>query len=408
MKNTALIILLSIIQVLAADWPQFRGIDRSGISTESGLLKSWPESGPELLWKYEGLGSGYSSPSIENNRVYVTGVEDKQEVLFILDQEGRLVNKTVYGKVWKGSFPTSRSTPTIDANRLYVLSGMGDLACIDKTSAKILWSRQIVDMFDAEYHKWGMAESPLVIDNLLICTPGAKQASLVAFDKLSGELVWKTEELSERANYCSPLLIKLGSKQIIATQLEESFVGIDAKDGSLLWKDDLSVYAEDVKGINPITPFYKDGCILISSGYDDGSVMYELSKNGDGVKAKWTQNDFDVHHGGFVVVGDYIYGSNWINNRNGNWVCLNWNTGEIMYEHKWFNKGSIIAAEDMLYCYEEKKGNFALVKATPDEFKVISSFKIQLGKDQHWAHPSISNGRLYVRHGEALMVYNIK
>jgi len=185
-------------------------------------------------------------------------------------------------------------------------------------------------------------------------------------------------------------------------------VGIDAKDGSLLWKDDLSVYAEDVKGINPITPFYKDGCILISSGYDDGSVMYELFKNGNGVKAKWTQTEFDVHHGGFVVVGDYIYGSNWINNRNGNWVCLNWNTGEIMYEHKWFNKGSIIAAEDMLYCYEEKKGNFALVKATPDEFKVISSFKIQLGKDQHWAHPSISNGRLYVRHGEALMVYNIK
>jgi hypothetical protein len=136
--------------------------------------------------------------------------------------------------------------------------------------------------------------------------------------------------------------------------------------------------------------------------------MYELSQDGRQIKTKWTQKEFDVHHGGFVVIGNYIFGSNWISNRNGNWMCLDWDTGEIMYEEEWHNKGSIIAADGMLYCYEEKNGNFALVNAVPDKFDVVSSFKIPFGSDKHWAHPSISNGRLFIRHGDVLMVYDIK
>jgi len=136
--------------------------------------------------------------------------------------------------------------------------------------------------------------------------------------------------------------------------------------------------------------------------------MYELSEDGNQVQTKWTQPTLDVHHGGFVVVDGYIYGSNWLNNKKGNWVCLDWKTGKVMYENKWKNKGSVIAAEGMLYCYEEHKGNLALVRATPEKFDVVSSFQIKMGSKQHWAHPAISDGRLYVRHGEALMVYDIK
>ncbi|MEE9119517.1 MAG: PQQ-binding-like beta-propeller repeat protein [Calditrichia bacterium] len=400
--------LLSGSQSIADDWPQWRGPERNGASQEKDLLKTWPDEGPALLWSKEGIGTGFSSVSIAKGRLYINGAIDKQETLTALDLDGNIQWQTTYGSIWKGSYPEARTTSTVDGDQIFVISGMGKVVCINASSGEIKWSVHAYDDFDGEYHEWGIAESPLVFDNKVICTPGGREASVVALDKNTGSLIWQSKTLSEIANYCSPILINRGGKKIIATQLMESFVGLNAADGSVLWRDEYSDYQDDPADININSPLYHDGFIFVTSGYDDGSAMYELSTDGTKIKRKWVDETLDVHVGGVVRVDGYIYGANWENNKKGNWVCLNWNTGKVMYEKKWFTKGSIITADGMLYCYEEKKGNLALVKANPEKYDKISSFKIPLGSGPHWAHPSISDGRLYVRHGDALMVYDIK
>jgi outer membrane protein assembly factor BamB len=392
----------------ADDWPQWRGPDRTGQSNENNLLKTWPKDGPKLLWSKEGLGKGFSSVSISQGRLYMTGVVDDQEMLTAMDLDGNIQWQTIYGSEWEDSYSEARSTPTVDGDQLFVISGRGKLVCFDLASTEIKWSVETVEEYHGDYHSWGIAESPLIVDEKVICTPGGENASVVAFDKNSGKLIWQTSSLSEQANYCSPILIERGGKQIIATQLAESFVGINAADGSVLWQDEYENYQDDPKDININSPLYHDGCVYITSGYDDGGAMFELSMDGTKITRKWVDQTLDVHVGGVVLVNGYIYGANWEDNRNGNWVCLDWQTGKVMYEEKWHNKGSIITADGMLYCYEEKRGNFALVKANPEKFDLVSSFKIPLGKGPYWAHPSISDGRLYVRHGEALMVYDIR
>jgi outer membrane protein assembly factor BamB len=405
------ILVITIFQhniLFSADWPQFRGPKRNGISVETGLKNKWSENGPELLWSFEGLGAGFSSVAISNGKIYVTGEVDKEETLFAFDLNGKLVWQTTYGPNWKSSYPEVRTTPTVEANSIYVNSGMGKVVCFEAKSGKINWQVQAVDQFGGEYHSWGIAESPLLVDNLVIVTPGGPDASLIALDKNSGKKIWTSEGLSEKGNYCSPILVAWGGRKIVATMLENVFVGVDAESGKVLWKDQFSDYQDEPKGINPVSPLYHNGQIYTTSGYDDGGAMYELSGEGTSIKRIWTDQVLDIHHGGAVLVDGYIYGANWKNNRDGNWVCLDWKTGKKMYEKEWITKGSIIYADGMLYCYEEKSGNLALVEATPNDFNIISSFKVPLGSKQHWAHPAISDGRLYVRHGDALMVYDIK
>jgi len=185
--------------------------------------------------------------------------------------------------------------------------------------------------------------------------------------------------------------------------LEKSLVGIDAETGKILWSDICGK-----KNINPVSPLYYDGCIYYTSGYDDESVMYELSEDGTQITRKWVDDVLDNHHGGVVLVDGYIYGSNWKSNSRGNWVCLEWETGKVMYETEWIGKGSITFADGILYCYEEKQGTVALVEPSPESFNIVSSFKVTKGDKQHWAHPVVYDGRLYIRHGNTLMVYNIK
>jgi outer membrane protein assembly factor BamB len=414
-KNRNLLIAVSFITVvffsgtvlLADDWQQWRGPERNGSSKETNLLKNWPENGPDLLWSVENMGEGFSSASISNGQIYITGVIDKQETLTSLDPDGQIKWQTTYGDRWKGSYPEARTTPTLDGNLVYVISGMGKVICVDAKSGQIKWSVQALDDFDGEYPKWGIAESPLIIDNKIICTPGGEEASVVALDKITGKMIWQSLQLSELGNYCSPILINRGGKKIIATQLAESFVGLDAEDGTLLWRDEYEDYQDDPKDININSPLYHDGHIFVTSGYDNPSASYELSPDGTKITRKWINEILDVHLGGVVLVNGYIYGSNWENNKNGNWVCLDWKTGKVMWEEKWITKGSIITAEGMLYCYEEKEGTFGLVSATPEKFDMVSSFRMPPGKGRYWAHPAISDSRLYVRHGDALMVYDI-
>jgi outer membrane protein assembly factor BamB len=316
--------------------------------------------------------------------------------------------KTPFGRAWNGSYPESRSTPTVDGNRLYASSGYGDLACIDAISGKLLWSVQSVEKFGGLLGRWGIAESPLVVENKVIYTCGGEKTTLVALDKLTGETIWLSAGLNENPSYSSPVLIEKNGKNQIVAVTEKYILGIKPEDGEVIWKFGYGEYTSPEKRNNhPNTPLYSDGNIFMSSGYDHKSVMLKLADDASSVSLAWVDSTLDVHLGGMVKVGNYIFGSNWLNNGNGNWACLEWNTGKVMYETKWYNKGAIISADGMLYCYEEKTGNLALVRPAPEKFDVVSFFPIPFGTGMHWAHPVIQNKILYVRHGDALMAYSI-
>jgi len=385
------------------NWPQFRGPNRDGKSAETGLLKKWPQDGPKLLWSTEGLGAGYSTVSIADGIIYTTGIVDKEGVLFALDMAGKLKWKQSYGSEWTKSYGSARCTPTVDQGNVYVISGVGAVSCFDAKTGDKKWAFDAFNEFAGKFPLWGMAESPLIYENKLICTPGGEKAAIVALDKETGKTIWSSESIGEKSSYCSPLLIERGGRNIIVTTLEKSIVGLEAETGKIMWSDKFGK-----KGTNPVTPIYYDGCIYKTSGYDDGSVMYELSDDGSKLTRKWTDKVLDNHHGGVVEVEGYIYGTNWKGNPDGDWICLDWNTGKVMYETEWLGKGSITYADGMLYCYEEKQGTVGLVKATPEKFELVSSFKVPMGTEQHWAHPVILDGTLYIRHGDTLMAYDIK
>ncbi|MGB9596385.1 MAG: PQQ-binding-like beta-propeller repeat protein [Candidatus Poribacteria bacterium] len=395
-----------VLNAQSADYPQWRGINRNGISEEKGLLKSWLEGGPRLLWSVSGIGIGYSSPSIANGFIYITGRKDNKEFLSALDLKGNIKWSTEYGNAFTESYPDARSTPTINGDSIYVISGRGEIVCFD-LSGKIVWSVDGLKKFEGKYGSWGVAESPLIVDDKVIYTPCGSKTTMVALNKKTGETVWMTESLDDQSGYVGPILAKIGKKKQIITVTGKYVIGVDAENGHIDWK----VSNKDISSptdINCVSPVFYNGSVFVTSGYNDAGALIRISDDGMQATVSWVNPDLDVHHGGVVLVDGYIYGANWINNGKGNWVCLDWNTGKTMYESKWRNKGSIISADGMLYCYEEEGGNLALVKATPEGFNVISSFKITQGSGPHWAHPVISDGVLYMRHGDVLMAYDIK
>jgi outer membrane protein assembly factor BamB len=413
MKQTilsAFILFCIIFTGTAQTTSEWRGIGRTGVYNETGLLKKWPEKGPEMIWSVKGLPKGNSSVAIGNNQLYLTGTKDSTEYLMAFDMKGNKLWETAYGRAWSASFPESRCTPTVNDNRVYVTSGKLDAACIDAASGKPIWTVKVNDKFEGICGPWGNAESPIVFGNKVFFTPGGFKTSMVALDKLTGKTIWTSESLKDSATYVSPLMVERNGKDQIMCQTQKWLFGISPADGKIIWKFNYGALAglPDHDNIQANTPLYLNGRIFSSNGYGHFNVMLELSEDGSSVKQLWSESVMDTHLGGYVYINGYIYGSNWLNNAKGNWVCLDWNTGKVMYETQWITKGSVISADGMLYCYEEKSGNIALVKPNPEKFEIVSSFKIPLGSGVHWSHPVISNGILYVRHMDALMAFKIK
>ncbi len=412
-KIYSLIVFILFVNIISAQIvSEWRGIDRTGVYTnEKNLLKSWNENGPDLIWSIDSLPTGYSSVAVANGMSYLTGLKDTMDVLVALDEKGKVRWQTIFGRGWTDSFSDSRATPTIEANRIYVSSGKGDLACINSENGAIIWQKNASKEFGGTFGEWGISESLLIDDDKVFFLPGGEQTTMVALNKMTGETIWKSESLKDKPSYISPKLIVHNNKKQIVSATEDYIFGIQPTDGKILWTFNFTKYVAylgDWKAaVQANTPLYHNGELFITSGYNHKSVMLKLSENADNVSLKWVDSTLDVHHGGVVRIGEYIYGANWFNNGMGSWVCLDWNTGKVMYEAKWENKGSIIAADDMLYCFDEKRGNIALVEAKPEEFKVISSFKIPLGKGPYWSHLVIDKGKLYVRHSTAVMVYDI-
>jgi len=399
-KTVVALFTLAAITVTAQDNIQWRGTDRTGVYNETGLLKSWPAEGPALAWSYDGLGQGHSSVAIASDKIYLLGVNELIGSIFVFDLKGKLLNKKEYGPEFTESFPGSRGSVTLSDGKLYLISGQGDLYCYDQQTLDLVWKKNILAEYNASNIKWGITESPLIVGDKVIVTPGGKENNVVALNKKTGELIWSCPGEGSLSAYCSPLYIKDQEVPLIVTMTANYIIGIDAEKGTKLW----SVENKNRSFVHANTPVYSNNMILCTSGYGKGSTMLRLTNGGRSVEQAWFAAELDNRIGAMVKVGDYVYGSG---DNNRFWFCADWKTGAIKYKEPGLAMGTIVAADGMLYCYTDK-GDMILAKANPEKFEIVSRFMITKGTEQHWAHPVIYKGVLYVRHGDSLMAYKIK
>jgi outer membrane protein assembly factor BamB len=405
----AVVSLISGNTFYAQQQDEWRGPERSGIYKESALLKVWPAEGPKLLWESTEVGSGYSSVTVTDGAVYITGRKGENDVLTAFTQDGKKKWETVYGKAWMKNFPESRCTPTYSNGKLFLVSGMGDMVCLNN-EGKIIWSVNYFEKYNGKIPQFGISESPVVIDNKVIGTPGGNKTSMVALNIENGNSVWEAEPVNDETHYVNPLLVDFGGKKIIITLTDSYIIGVDSNTGKLMWKFNYTAEntSPDVRKNHTNTPNFRDGFLFVTSGYNNVALKLKMSPDGSVPKVVWKNNDLDPHVGGTVLLGDFLYGSNWETNSFGKWVCVDWNTGKTLWITDWYNKGSIIASDGMLYIYEEKTGHVGLVKPGTEKLNVVSEFQVTKGTGPYWAHPVINKGRLFVRHGDYLGVYQIK
>jgi outer membrane protein assembly factor BamB len=379
---------------------KWRGPDGNGIYNETGLLKEWPSEGPQVLWHFEGLGDGHSSPAIANGSIYLSGMSESKGNIIALDMNGKLQWKAPYSEEFTESYPGSRSTPVVAGDLLYMYSGLGVLTCMDAKNGKVKWQKDILKEFDGPNITWGVTETPLVDGDIIYVTPGGKKNNVVALNRFDGSLVWTSSGKEGKSAYCTPLLIEYPSRKLLVTMTAGYIIGLDAKDGRLLWSHPQSNRHE----VHANTPVYYDNAIFCFSGYGQGGVKLSLSNDGSSVKKDWFNSNLDSRIGGMVAMDGYLYGSG---DNGRQWRCIDWKTGEEKYASTDIAKGVVISADGMLYCYSDR-GELGLAKATPEGFVLSGKTNVNIGTGQHWSHPVIFDGKLYLRHGDALIAYKIK
>lgn len=409
-KAIFLILLFNLTVISSGQQYGWRGPGRTGIYNETGLLKVWPDNGPSLLWEAEGIGMGYSSVTVTSNAIYITGIRGDKDLLTAFTQDGKKKWDIEYGTMSKvQSAPESRCTPTVLNDKIYVASGSGELSCIS-ADGKVIWTVDYYQKYNSPVPRFGVSESPLIVDNKVIITPGGNIAAMVAYDLNSGKVLWETESLNEGSQYINPLLVESNGKKFIITHTPTWIIAVNSADGKIIWKFNFgSVNADQKGGKNYIhTPIYKDGYIFAANGYRQTSAKIKVSFDGSEPTLVWKNPEINPHVGGMVLIGNYIYSSTHDNNSMGRWICVDWNSGKTMWTTEWKNKGSVISAEGLLYIYEEKNGNVALVRPNSEKLEIISSFQVKKGAGPYWAHPVIDKGRLFLRHGDYLAAYSIK
>ena len=385
---------------------QWRGPGRDGIYPGENLLKQWPEQGPELLWSFEGLGAGQGSAVVSGDRVFVTGIPDTlngKGHLFSFDMKGKLLWKKEYGPEFIELFPGARSTPTLVDGLLYIESGSGKLYCLSAGDGAEKWSVDFFRDLKCDSVQFGFSESVLIDGDKVIFTPGGKENNMVALDRFTGKPIWSCRGFEEQATYTSPILAVHNGHRLIINLTATSIIGVNADTGEFLWR---VPQFQDNK-IHANTPVYHNGEIVVSSASrkdTSGLVLLRLSDDCRNAGVIWRNLKFINLSGGLVLKDGYVYGSAYIRPE---WQCIDWKSGQPKYISKELGGGVVIYADGLFYCYTERDGEMALVEASPESFRIISKFRVPLGTLEHWAHPVIKDGRLYLRHGNALMAYKI-
>jgi len=377
---------------------QFRGPNRDGHYPDKGLLKSWPESGPLLKWKTEGIGNGYSSPVFAEDRIFLTGETDSIGYLSALDLSGKLVWKKEIGDEWMENFTGSRSTPTLVDNLIYICSSMGKVSCRNADTGDEVWSVDMVKDLNGINVRFGYSEGLLIDGDILYCAPGGSDTNVVALNRFNGKMIWKSKALGDSTAYASPVIVNLPARKVLVNYTIHHMIGLDAGTGELLW----SVPQKEDRDIQACTPVYSDGFLYTVNGSGNGAAKYSISDDGKTIAEIWSNPAISDVHGGFIKLGDYLYTSQY---RPRRYCSLDCSTGAIADSLK-FDKGAIIASDDMIYCYTEK-GMVGLVRPDNGRMELISSFKMPVGTKEFFTIPVIDKGTLYLRHGDTLLAYFI-
>jgi len=408
-RNTVHILCFLLITqcVYSQNISQWRGPNRDGIYPETNLLKSWPVSGPKLLWTSEEIGIGYSAPVVAGNKLYINGEINQVAHIFAFDINGKLIWKSpngpeFFGEGYSANFPGARSAPTAYNDLVYVCSGLGRIACFDAESGKEKWAVSMVTDLGGKLNMFGYSESLVVDETKVYCYPGGSESNVVALDRFSGKTVWTTKALSDPVSFCSPIIVNLPQRNVLVTSSREYLLGLDTKTGELLWS-----HKEDsvkLEGEHCNTPVYSDGFIYSVSGDENGNGAYQilLSPDGKSIREVWRNGKVRNSLGGLVKIGDRIYTTS----DDKKLKVLDARTGQIV-EVLGGMKGNLIAADNLLFCYTDN-GYVNLISGIGTKLEVVSKFKITKGEKEHFAHPVIANGVLYIRHGNALMAYQIK
>ncbi len=402
MKKQLTAILLFIFcsfQVVAQQPTQWRGKNSEGKYPAPKMLPSWPEEGPQILWHFDDLGDGFSSPVFANSKIYSSGMVDNLGYLYIFSEDGTLEKKLKYGKEFEVNYPGARPSPTIVGNLAYLATGYGELICLNLDNGSVLWTKELEKDFGAKNLRFGFTESIVVDGDKLYFTPGGEELNVVALNRMNGTLIWKSAGEGESAAYCTPKLIQLPNRQIMVTHTASHIICIDTKDGKLLW----SYPHPNQYGIHPNTPIYQDHALFCFSGYGQGCVKLSLNDEGTAVTKVWSTNRMDSQMGGAIIQDGYIYGSG---HKARGWFCYNWKSGEEKWNSTELGNGTIIMAGDKLIVYTDR-GELALINPSPEKLEIISKVKVEFGTAQHWAHPVVHEGILYIRHGKSLVAYKI-
>jgi outer membrane protein assembly factor BamB len=396
-------------QVAAEDWPQWRGPERTDVSTESNLLQEWPAEGPTRVWLFRNCGLGYSGPAVVGNRLYIMGARDEKEWLLALDvADGSEVWAIELGPALDNDWGNGpRGTPTVDGDRVYALSGQGMLVCVNALDGAEQWKARMED-FGGSVPNWGYTESVLVDDDRVICTPGGGQGTLLALNKLTGEKIWQSADLQDRAHYSSPIVAEHNGVRQYIQVTESTVFGANAASGAILWRTDWPGKVAVIP-----TPVFRDGHVYVTSGYNAGCNLFRL---GDDFSVTPLYDDdtrkvMKNHHGGVVLLGEHVYG---YSDQVG-WVCQELMTGKMVWrEREALGKGTQTAASGMLICLSESDGHVALVEASPEGWKEKSRFtldpqsEVRSPKGRIWTHPVVANGKLYLRDQDLLFCFDVQ
>lgn len=397
---------LVALSAFGADWPQWRGNSRRDHSPDKGLLAQWPQEGPKQVWSFNNAGLGYAGFAIAKNSLFTMGLRDGQEFLIAVDAStGKELWSSSAGQKYPNGWGDGpRMTPTVDGDRVFAIGGQGLLICVEAKNGKLIWSKNLVTDLGGQLQDWGYTESPLVVGDIVICTPGGAQGTLAGLDKSSGAVRWRTSGLTDKAQYSSPILIQHDGQPQVVQLVMNRFFGVSPKDGSVLWKKDFPGRVAVIP-----TPIYEDGIVYVTAGYGVGCEAVRLGTN-NSIAPLYSNKVMKNHHGGVVCVDGYLYG----HSDGAGWVCQELKTGKEIWSHKGFGKGSVTYADGKLICLDERNGDVALVEASIQGWKELSRFKLaplsskRSSQGGIWPHPVVVNGRLYLRDQELLHCFNVK
>ena len=389
----------------AGNWPQWRGPERTDVSNETGLLKSWPAGGPKRVWLFQNAGRGYSGPAIVGTNLFTIGAREGIEYLLALDAEaGKELWAAKVGEELKNGYGDGpRGTPTVDGERVYAMGGQGSLICANLSDGKVLWQHSMKGFGGGRPH-WGYTESVLVDGDKVMCTPGGGKGAIVALNKMDGKLIWQSKEFTDEAQYSSLIAVNHNGVRQYIQLTKEHVVGVAAADGKLRWSADFPGRA--AAAVIP-TPIFHDGYVYVTAGYGVGCKLVKLG-SGNETTEVYLNKVMKNHHGGVILVDGYLYGHS-----DPGWVCQDFKSGKQVWMERKLGKGAVAYADGMLYCLEESSGTVALVEASPQGWKEHGRFKLEPQSTQRspsgriWTHPVITGGRLYLRDQELLSCYDV-